>query len=107
MAEVCLCTDRKVRSLRSSLTAQRIRGQAEIHEIVEEGKKEAKEREEGKLVERLGSKFSSMLPVGEEGFSRCPGHPGKYPNSLRSPSGQEHGDSWPDRAAFGIGGAYE
>lgn len=106
MAEVYLCTDRKVRSSRSSLTAQRIRGQAEVHEIQKEGRKEEKQREEGKLVKRFGSKFSSMLSV-EKGLSRCPGHPGKYPNSLRSPSGQEHGDSWPDRVAFRIGGTYE
>lgn len=97
MIEVCLCTGRKVRSSRSSLTAQRIRGQAEIYETLEEGK----------LVERFSSKFSSMLSVEEERLSRCPGHPGKYPNSLRSPNGQEHGDSWPDRVAFGIGDTYE
>lgn len=94
-----MCTGRKVRSSRSSLTAQRIRGQAEIHETLEERKKEDEQREEGKF----SSKFSSMLSVEEERLSGCPGHPGKYPNSLRSPSGQEHGDSWPDRAAFGTG----
>lgn len=103
MAEVCLCADRKVRSSRSSLTAQRIRVQVKIHETLEKEKKEDKQREEGKLVKGFSSKFSSMLSVEKEGLSGCPGHPGKYPNSLRSPNGQEHGDFWPDRVAFGTG----